>query len=246
MDMDKKHSWNYGLTKEIDVRIANIAKSRHINHKGYKKKITKIILCKNCEKEIIISEKSNQMFCSKKCTTTWYHKNEHNKFYRWITDEPEKFAEHNRKVGIAQKGIPEKDWVKKQTSTIMKKFYGEHPERINILPALKALLDNKGMNKKENELLSFLDEEYPNQWKYVGDGKCWMTSKGRHINPDFIMKDSRKVIELYGVYWHRNDIPSERTNLFRNIGYNCLIIWENQINNKDLLKVKIDALMSGG
>lgn len=45
--------------------------------------------------------------------------------------------------------------------------------------------------------------------------------------PDFWDGD-HKVIEVYGDYWHRNDDPQERIDLFKAHGYDCLVVWERE------------------
>ena len=46
----------------------------------------------------------------------------------------------------------------------------------------------------------------------------------------------KKCIELYGNYWHKNDNPQDRIDLFKQFGYDTLIIWEHEL--KDIEKVK--------
>jgi G:T-mismatch repair DNA endonuclease (very short patch repair protein) len=38
------------------------------------------------------------------------------------------------------------------------------------------------------------------------------------MNPDFICDEEKKVIEVYGDYWHRNDNPQDRINKFKKMG----------------------------
>ncbi len=47
-------------------------------------------------------------------------------------------------------------------------------------------------------------------------------------NPDFWNGD-KKLIELYGDYWHRGQDPQERIDLFKVHGYDCLVVWENEV-----------------
>ena len=41
---------------------------------------------------------------------------------------------------------------------------------------------------------------------------------------------STKLIELYGDYWHRGQDPQDRIDLFKDAGYECLVIWEHELN----------------
>ena len=63
----------------------------------------------------------------------------------------------------------------------------------------------------EIELGKLLDQLYPNQYKYVGDGKRIIGG----MCPDFIHQDGTfKVIELFGDYWHKGENPQDRIDAF--------------------------------
>lgn len=80
-----------------------------------------------------------------------------------------------------------------------------------------------------NELLSTL---YPKEWKYVGDGQIIIGGK----NPDFInVNGQKKIIEVYGDYWHRGQNPNDRKQLFRKFGFKTLVIWQREL--KEIEKV---------
>ncbi len=73
-------------------------------------------------------------------------------------------------------------------------------------------------------------------YKYVGNGEVIIGFK----NPDFInVNGEKKVIELYGDYWHRNDNPQDRIDHFKKYGFDCLVIWERELKNKDSLLIKL-------
>ena len=66
----------------------------------------------------------------------------------------------------------------------------------------------------------------PLGFRFVGDGQLIITGKC----PDF-WDGGTRLIELYGDYWHRNDNPQDRIDLFKAVGYDCLVIWESEWNN---------------
>ena len=85
-------------------------------------------------------------------------------------------------------------------------------------------------------LLKLLNALYPNEWKYTGDfsfiinGKC----------PDFTnVNGQKKLIELFGDYWHRGENPQDRIDIFKPFGYETLVIWEHELKNKNKLIGKI-------
>jgi very-short-patch-repair endonuclease len=82
-------------------------------------------------------------------------------------------------------------------------------------------------NKLEKSFMIFLGEEAPNEWRYVGDGSVWIAGK----NPDFIHKVERRVIELFGSYWHKKEEEKERVSHFEKYGFECIIVWDKQFKD---------------
>mgnify|MGYP001584862925 CR=1 FL=1 len=91
-------------------------------------------------------------------------------------------------------------------------------------------------NKPELQLQSVLNELYPNEFKYVGDGEVIIAGKC----PDFINVNGKKqIIELYGDYWHRGQNPQDRIKVFEPYGYKTLIIWEKELKDRNKVKHKL-------
>jgi len=98
--------------------------------------------------------------------------------------------------------------------------------------AINAALNYK-QNKIEIKLENILDEILLNEYKYVGDGQFFL---GGHC-PDFLnVNGKKKLIELYGDYWHRNDNPQDRIDFFKKYGFDTLVLWESEL--KDISKIK--------
>lgn len=98
-------------------------------------------------------------------------------------------------------------------------------------------LQKKGRNIKPNrieiKLMDFLEDFQSGEWKYVGNFEFWIGGK----NPDFMNTNgNKKLIELYGNYWHKGENPQERIDHFKQYGFDTLVIWEKEL--KDLNKVK--------
>lgn len=93
----------------------------------------------------------------------------------------------------------------------------------------KALLACHARPTKPELLLeSILNDLYPKEWKYVGDGQVIIGGK----NPDFInVNGQKKIIEVFGDYWHRNDDPKDRINLFKKYGFKTLVVWQHELTN---------------
>lgn len=91
-------------------------------------------------------------------------------------------------------------------------------------------------NKPETKLGEILKEIFPNEYKYVGDFSFILGGK----NPDFMNVNGRKkLVELYGTYWHRDDDPQERIDFFKQFGFDTLVVWENELKDTGKLKTKL-------
>lgn len=88
-------------------------------------------------------------------------------------------------------------------------------------------------NKPETIILNLLNDLYPNEWKYTGDFSFMINGK----NPDFVnCNGQKKLIELFGDYWHEGENPQDRIDIFKPFGYETLVIWEHEL--KDIKEVK--------
>jgi len=88
-------------------------------------------------------------------------------------------------------------------------------------------------NKTELRFEKFLNKILPSEYEFVGDGQLIIGGRC----PDYVNINGRKkLIELYGDYWHRNDDPQDKINHYKQYGFETLIVWEHEL--KDLLKVK--------
>jgi len=84
--------------------------------------------------------------------------------------------------------------------------------------------------------LDFLLQNYfPDEWKFVGDGEIILSG----LCPDFINCNGKKlIIELFGDYWHNrksiryNYTEHGRKAIFMKYGYSTLIIWEYELTNE--------------
>lgn len=86
-------------------------------------------------------------------------------------------------------------------------------------------------NKAEKKLDKFLQRILPDEYKYVGDFSFMIETK----NPDFInINGKKKIIELFGDYWHKGDDGKKRAAIFKKYGYDTLIIWEHELKDENL------------
>jgi len=143
------------------------------------------------------------------------------------------FGENNPMFGTTR--VFSKETKKKMRESRLR-WIEKNPEKFNtiIQKALHARI--KRPNKSEQEVLDFLNREFPNEWKYVGDGSLMF---GR-FNPDFINIDKNILLEFYG-YTHINegDRRDRRLETFLKHGYRTIEIWYFEMKDKVVLRDRI-------
>lgn len=108
-----------------------------------------------------------------------------------------------------------------------------HSVRLRCVHCFLANRDmQKELTKAEKKIEGILQFMFQgcNPYTYNGSGKSkqWITLYGRKKRrPDFINEREKKVIEIFGRYWHRNDNEERIIQQYRNVGWDCLIIWED-------------------
>lgn len=67
-------------------------------------------------------------------------------------------------------------------------------------------------------------------YRHTGDGSFWITGKdGQHKNPDFKKTGKKAVIEVWGNWWHRGQVPQDLIDWYADNGYKCEVYWESDI-----------------
>lgn len=113
-----------------------------------------------------------------------------------------------------------------------------------VIKGMSNLASSKMPNYMESRLLCLLNSLYQEDFKYVGNFSRWISNK----NPDFISESKKKIIELYGYTWHKDDTEektNERIALFKKEGYDTLIIWSYEMKDVDKLKNNIEDFING-
>lgn len=79
--------------------------------------------------------------------------------------------------------------------------------------------------KPELFLGLYLEEHFPGEWAYNGDGSCGGFIGGKV--PDFIHRNGwRAVIEIFGCYWHGEEEVEEKIEHYKKYGFDCLVLWD--------------------
>ncbi len=133
------------------------------------------------------------------------------------------------------KGLP--SWNKgltKETDKRMAEISKISLKRFENLEWVKFYFErcSASPNKSELKLLDILNNYFPNEWAFVGDGKMVVGGK----IPDYTNINGKKqLIELFGTFWHKGKNPQIRINSFMHFGFATIVIWEHEL--KDELSV---------
>ena len=166
---------------------------------------------------------------------------------------------HKLKIGSASK-IAHKE--KPRTSTYFKKGDENVSKRKDIRIKHKKDALKQWANKKSRDKLLKGLKSIPNKpeikminllkknnipFDYVGDGKIWFKGYGHTFNPDFISKSKKRIIEVFGDYWHNlpKNIEKDKKRLkaYSKSGYSTLIIWEHELKDTYAIIFKIKKFM---
>lgn len=94
-------------------------------------------------------------------------------------------------------------------------------------------------NKPEMLLTRLLERALPGEYKYVGDGQDEEFIIGGKC-PDWgHINGHKKLIELFGDYWHKGEDPQEKIDHYKQYGFDTLVIWEHELPSEELVLSKI-------
>ena len=164
--------------------------------------------------------------------------------------------ETKQKISAARKGIRFSDKHRKNLSESHKGKSKSEKHRQLLAESQRRLWNSKDYrdsqrkkiiaaqhispNKPEQVLQHLLDNRFPGDWKFVGDGSVVFNG----YNPDFINVNGKKlIIELFGDYWHRGEDPADRAKLFEPFGFRTLVIWEHELKNMGKVEKRISSFM---
>ena len=125
-------------------------------------------------------------------------------------------------------------------------FKGLNNDPIFQQKRLKAAI--KKPNRQERKLEAILEEWFPSEWKFVGDGEVILGK----LNPDFINCNGKKqIVELFGCWYHgcplhhpNNEVSWQNTEIGKKViysryGFKTLVIWEHELEDEEVVVNKI-------
>jgi len=123
-----------------------------------------------------------------------------------------------------------------KTSEVMKQLW-QHLTPEEKSRKISKMMSGNGSVKPtvpEQKVKILLDRYCPELFMYTGDGGIIING----LIPDFTDRDgSKKVIEVFGDYWHsfeivgktREEEKQSRRDQFAKFGFGCLVIWESEL-----------------
>lgn len=142
-------------------------------------------------------------------------------------------------ISMALKGRSKDEaWRAKLSTSLQGRKHS--PERLAAIAdgLSKSRSTRRGMTKPErtvNLLLRFMFGA-GNPYTYTGNRTKWIRMPdGKQKNPDFTCEPGRKVIEVFGDYWHRGEDPDRLVRMYAAVGWECLVIWESEVMIRDAI-----------
>lgn len=114
-----------------------------------------------------------------------------------------------------------------------------HSRMRNVMKANSG----KGMNALEKQAALILAWQFSGvHFQFVGDFGLFIAGKC----PDFVNFGQRKIIEVWGDYWHAGQNPQDRIEHFRRENWECLVVWEHEFyQDYGLLINKFEGYING-
>jgi len=149
--------------------------------------------------------------------------------------------EHIEKIRLASTGKEQTPISRRRKATAMRKLWANPNYRDRVVKAVISA-SHKRPTQPEETLGEILQLLFPNQYKYTGDGTMIIGG----LCPDFTnVNGQKKVIEMFGDYWHEGQDPQVKINRYRDFGFNCLVIWESELNNHSHVTKRIVQFCGG-
>ena len=97
---------------------------------------------------------------------------------------------------------------------------------------------NKKPTQLEKDIDSIVQPLFPNEYRYNGNYDLGISIDGKI--PDFVnINGKKKAIDAYGDHWHEGEYPQIRIDLFKEYGWDLLVIWQHELRDRDAVIQKI-------
>jgi len=217
----KRRYWNKGLTKETDVRIALAANKMSIAHMGqtpWNKGLTK----ETDSRLIEMGKKVSNEHMGKSSGMKGKH----------LTQETK---DKCRKANLGRK--PWNTGLTKETDTRVLAISNSQKEHWQDPEYAKKCLHRRTPSGSEQ---TFIDQH--KEFRFVGNGQLVIGGK----NPDFVsIINDHKLIEIWGEHYKIGRNPKDLIDFYKVRGYECLIIWAEELRHLEKIAVRVKKFMGG-
>jgi hypothetical protein len=218
--------------------LSNFRKGRMKGRKSPRWKPRVKVSCSFCGKILMKRQwyvnKYKHIFCSKECRRKWLSS------YIKENRPRTKITERTCKV-CGKKFIIPIAWVRRKGRN-GGSFCSRKCQNVWLLQHIRR------PNKSEKLLDEIIQQHIPGEWSYNGDYRKKVSIGGRI--PDWVnINGQRKIIELFGVFFHDPKISSFKikprktvrvtVQHYRKYGYQCLIIWDYELKSPEKVIEKI-------
>ena len=138
-----------------------------------------------------------------------------------------------------QESLEKQKQTKIKNGTYKKPCSEKHKLKLSNLMKERIKIIRKNMkvrlNKPESSLYNLIKDNSI-ALDFVGDGTFWVNNK----NPDFINREQKLIVEVFGDYWHnplKNQTLKNHQTVcgtiehYEKFGYKCLILWEREVKD---------------
>ncbi len=164
----------------------------------------------------------------------------------------EKAEEWKRKLGIHSKQMAAQGKSFKFTSEFCKEREKEKKEKFGIKYVENKLKNLYKCSLKPNKIELKLNEyvkRYDFNLNVRGEIEKKYNINFRGKRPDFINVEKKKIIELFGLYWHSREKTGEEKKEheleikkhYSNLNWDCFVIWEDELKNIENLIKKVET-----
>ena len=202
---------------------------------GTKERTTRIYTCTRC------NEERTQNSCGKLREICDACKNQKNPcacgcggFVKAALNNSQFISGHNTNLLTIEE-------QRRRRSLQRKKFEEKYPDslpesmRKKIAATVKvrhtegAFVNSYG-NKVSKVELSLKPVLEPLGFEHTGEGGFHIRAKGGKTRiPDYVKRDTREIVEVWGTYWHRGENPQDLIDWYAQQGWTARVVWENEV-----------------
>lgn len=148
---------------------------------------------------------------------------------------------HLKRLNKLWIGGKHKDETKIRMSLKAKSSWLKTREK-RIIAMKKVWCKHLGKTYLEKKFESFC-KKYNLPFRYVGNGKLWITALGVHMNPDFVDTIKKRIlVEVYAKCWKSNDYEEIRGRLLGKAGFRTIFFNNDIMDSEDWEHQCIDKL----